>query len=151
MSSKKKSAAKRSAVAVKKDPSFFSTPKFKILVGVVCILLAAALVLTLILTRGSEIDRLERRLERKGFTVVRYGEGAPNPTLQLSVAKGVVSELRATHEGDWIRILQFEEETVATTYCRAWEETYELSPNMIAVRDGCIVYYGLRSVYELID
>ena len=117
---------------------------------ILCMLLLAALLLSLVSCK-SRVDKIEKKLTKEGFTITRYGQGAANASLELSVADGVITELRATRESEWLKVKEFVEEDTAELYCNAWKDAYELAPNMIAVREGTVVFYGVRSVYELIE
>ena len=126
----------------------------KILRPLISLLILSALLLSAVACGKEEplekFNRLEAELKERGFNVIRYGEGAENANLQMNVAKGIVCSMEATHGSEYIRVKIFENEEEATIYANAWKETYELSPNLFAVQDGNTVYYGSRSVYNLI-
>ena len=116
---------------------------------ILSLLLISVLLFSLVSCR-SQVDKVERKLTKEGFTITRYGEGAPTPSLEISVADGVVTELRASRVSEWLVVKEFEDPEVAAAYSRAWEDAYELAPNMISKCEDTVVYYGMRSVYELI-
>ena len=97
-----------------------------------------------------KFNRLEADLKERGFNVIRYGEGAENATLQLNVAEGVICFMEATRGSEYLRVKMFENEEEAAMVAKAWKESYEPAPNLFAEQDGNTIYYGSRSVYNLI-
>lgn len=112
-------------------------------------LLAVICILTL--TACVSLDRAEEKLIEAGYTVVRYGEGAP-AHLESAVDENVVSSLKATGgpNGEHITIIRFKDKETAEQFEALEKKYYENSYFMTVKREGKTVIYGWTAAYEVI-
>ncbi len=105
--------------------------------------------LFLLVSCGTAIDRAEKKLLKEGYTVLRYGEGSPNPLTETH--KDVKTLLKANRKGVWLHVYEFYDEKKASAFCDLLQEESEGAGNMSCERDGCTVFHGMREAYELLD
>ena len=112
------------------------------LLAVLCVMLLSACV---------SIDRAEEKLLAAGYTVVRYGEGAPEH-LADAVDEKVVSSLKATGgpNGEHITVIRFKDKETAEQFEALEKKYYEDSYFMTVKREGKTVIYGWTAAYDLI-
>ena len=105
--------------------------------------------LFLLVSCGTATDRAEKKLLKEGYTVLRYGEGSPNPLTETD--EDVKTLLKANRKGVWLNVYEFYDEKKADSFCALWQEKYKESLNMSCERDGCTVFRGMREAYELLN
>ena len=113
-----------------------------VLLGVMCISLLSACV---------SFDRAEDRLREAGYTVVRYGKGAPDHLVD-AVDESVKSSLVATGgpNGEQITIIRFKDKDLAKQYEQLQKKAYETSYFYTVARDGKTVIVGWTNAYDII-
>ena len=112
------------------------------LLAVMCVCLLAACV---------NLDRAEESLREAGYTVVRYGKGAPEHLVD-AVDENVKSSLVATGgpNGEQITIIRFKDKDLAKQYEQLQKKAYETSYFYTVARDGKTVIVGWTNAYDII-
>ena len=123
--------------------------KKRMIRAVSCFLLAAMCVC--LLSACVNFNRAEDRLREAGYTVVRYGKGAPDH-LKNAVDKDVKSSLVATGgpNGEQITVIRFKDKDLAKQYESLQKKAYETSYFYTVKREGKTVIVGWTSAYEVI-
>lgn len=123
--------------------------KKRIIRAVSCFILAAMCVC--LLAACVNLDRAEESLREAGYTVVRYGKGAPEHLVD-AVDENVKSSLVATGgpNGEQITIIRFKDKDLAKQYEELQKKTYETSYFYTVKRDGKTVIVGWTNAYDLI-
>lgn len=120
--------------------------------GVALVLLAALIVTLVLLLSGVNFDRAERRLRKEGYTVVRYGKGAPEH-LQDAADRDVEASLVATGgpNGEKITLIRFKDRGLAKDFERLEKKANEENYFFTVVREGRTVIFGWTNAYEVIE
>ena len=123
--------------------------KKRMIRAVSCFILAAMCVC--LLAACVNLDRAEESLREAGYTVVRYGKGAPEHLVD-AVDENVKSSLVATGgpNGEQITIIRFKDKDLAKQYEQLQKKTYETSYFYTVKRDGKTVIVGWTNAYDLI-
>ena len=104
-----------------------------------------------VLTACVNFDKAEEKLIEAGYTVVRYGEGAPEHLVD-AVDEDVVSSLKATGgpNGEHITIIRFKDKEKAKQFEELEKLAHKTNYFMTVERDGKTVIYGWTTAYNLI-
>lgn len=123
--------------------------KKRMIRAVSCFILAAMCVC--LLAACVNLDRAEESLREAGYTVVRYGKGAPEHLVD-AVDENVKSSLVATGgpNGEQITIIRFKDKDLAKQYEQLQKKAYETSYFYTVARDGKTVIVGWTNAYDLI-
>ena len=123
--------------------------KKRMIRAISCLLLAVTCIC--LLSACVNFDRAEESLREAGYTVVRYGEGAPEHLVD-AVDENVKSSLIATGgpNGEQITIIRFKDKDLAKQYESLQKKAYETSYFYTVARDGKTVYVGWTNAYDIV-
>ena len=117
-------------------------------------ILAALLLISMCLflfTACVSLDRAEERLKDAGYTVVRYGKGAPEH-LENAVDEDVEATLVATGgpNGEKITLIRFKDKELAKEFEELEKKANEKNYFYTVKREGKVVIFGWTNAYDLI-
>ena len=124
----------------------------KVLIPAVAALLLVAIAVSLIvILSGFRFDRAEKKLLEEGYTVVRYGKGAPEHLVE-QVDENVVASLKATGgpNGEHITVIEFKDKSLAKEFTELQEKANETNYFYTVKRSGKTVIYGWTTAYKII-
>ena len=124
----------------------------KLLIPTLAVLLLIAIVVSLIVIFSRfNFDRAEKRLLEEGYTVMRYGKGAPAHLVD-QVHEDVVASLEATGgpNGEKITVIQFKSKDVAKEFTELQRTANEKNYFYNVDRSGKTVIYGWTTAYNII-
>ena len=111
-----------------------------------------AIVVSMILIfSGFNFNRAEKRLLAEGYTVVRYGKGAPEHLVD-QVDDRVVASMEATGgpNGERISVIRFKEKSLAKEFESLQKKANETNYFYTVKREGKTVIYGWTTSYKII-
>ena len=124
----------------------------RVVIPTVAVLLLVAIVVSMILIfSGFNFNRAEKRLLAEGYTVVRYGKGAPEHLVD-QVDDRVVASMEATGgpNGEKISVIRFKEKSLAKEFESLQKKANETNYFYTVKREGKTVIYGWTTSYKII-